>query len=371
MKIAVFLTTEDRFFASHRLPIARALRERGYSVHVAARETDAAGALADQGFTFHPLPLVRDSARPLTEVKTLLAVTRLYARLRPVIAHHSTIKANVYGSLAARALRIPAVVNTVTGLGFALMERPEEGLRARSRRQVAELLYAHALTGVTVFQNTDQMRYFVSRGWVDQSRTRLVRGAGVDLARFQASPLPDENLVLLPARLLWDKGIGEFVSAARALKGKARFVLAGGLDRDNRAAIDPETVARWVREGVIEWWGFRRDMPEVLRLASLVVLPSYAEGMPLALAEAQAAGRACITTDAPGCREAIVPGESGWLVPVRDEGALTRAIAELLADRERLRRMGAAGRRHAEAELGLEHIVAETLAACRLAGAPL
>jgi glycosyltransferase involved in cell wall biosynthesis len=345
--------------------------ERGWQVHVAASDTGAAAEVRAQGFRFAAVPLVRASVNPVVESTTLLAVMRLYARLRPDIVHHSTIKANVYGSLAARALRVPAVVNTVTGLGHALMEKPEEGIGARVRRRVAQALYAHTLTGVTVFQNTEQMRFFVERAWVRAERARLVRGAGVDLKRFSPALRPEAPLCVLPARMLRDKGVGEFVAAARALKGRARFALVGGLDLENRAGIARAEIEAWVQEGAIEWWGHRSDMPEVFRSATLVVLPSYAEGMPLALAEAQACGRACITTDAPGCREAIRPGETGLLVGVRDSVSLRRAIETLLDDPARVQRMGHAARLFAEAELGVEAIVAQTLDAFRLAGASL
>jgi len=371
VRTAVFVTTEDRFFLSHRAVIGRALQARGYTVHVAASETGAADELRAQQFVFHALPLVRASVSPITEAKTLAALTALYARLSPDLVHHSTIKANVYGSLAARALRVPAVVNTVTGLGHALMSKPGEGCSSKLRRTVAQQLYAHALTGVTVFQNTEQMRLFIESGWVSAARARLVRGAGVDLQRFSPALKPVRPLIVLPARMLWDKGVGEFVEAARVLKGRARFALVGGLDPENRASVPAKTLQGWVDEGIVEWWGHRRDMPDVLRSATFAVLPSYAEGMPLALAEAQACGLPCVTTDAPGCREAIVPGVSGELVPVRDAKALARAIRLLLDSPSRVQEMGRAARAFAEAHFGVDAVVAQTLDAFALAGAAL
>jgi glycosyltransferase involved in cell wall biosynthesis len=176
---------------------------------------------------------------------------------------------------------------------------------------------------------------------------------------------------VLPARMLRDKGVVEFVHAARKLRGTARFVLVGGLDTENRAGLSEVEIQRFVNEGVVEWWGHRLDMPEAYAQASLVVLPSYSEGFPLALAEAQAAGRPVVTTDAPGCREAIEPGVTGVLVPLRDGDALATAILSLLGDRPQMEAMALAARHFAERALGLERILDETLAACRLAGADL
>jgi glycosyltransferase involved in cell wall biosynthesis len=320
---------------------------------------------------FHPLNLVRAGTSPLTEAKTIAALTARYFKLKPTLVHHSTIKANVYGSLAARAIGVRAVVNTVTGLGYALMSKPDDRLPDIVRRRVAEALYATALTGVTVFQNSDQRQHFVEKKWVRAEQTRLIRGAGVDLKRFAPSPLPKEDVCLLPARMLYDKGVGEFVEAAKRLKGRARFVLVGAIDHENKAAVAQRQLDEWCAEGVVEWWGHRSDMPAVFAQATVVVLPSYSEGLPLALAEAQACGRPCITTLAPGCRESIEDTKTGLLVPVRDAAALAAAIDSVLQHRPRLEQMATAARAFAERHFSIASIVEQTLEACRAAGAPL
>jgi glycosyltransferase involved in cell wall biosynthesis len=371
VKTAVFVTTEDRFFVSHRAVIARALQDRGYRVHLIANDTGASALVSSVGATFHPLAFARGGTSPLDESKTVASIAALYRRLKPDLVHHSTIKANVYGSLAARLNRVPAVVNTVTGLGHALMAKPTDGLKEKLRRRIAETLYGHALTGITIFQNVDQLNHFVQRGWVEPRHARLVRGAGVNLTRFLPTPLPVQPCFLLPARMLWDKGVGEFVEAAKVLKGKARFVLAGGLDDKNPAHIDRSTLDTWVREGTVEWLGHQSDMAQVYAQASVVVLPSYAEGLPLALAEALACGRPCVTTLAPGCRDTVVDGETGLLVPVRDAKALMQAMSSLLSRPNELSQMSRAARAYAEAHFGVESIVAQTLSACRDAGAAL
>jgi glycosyltransferase involved in cell wall biosynthesis len=358
---AVFVTTEDRFFLSHRLPVAQTLT--GFSVTVAAADTGCSEQIRALGYDFTPIPLVRDSLSPATEAKTLAALISVYARLTPDVVHHSTIKANMYGSFAARLMRVPAIVNTVTGLGYALTERPEDALPQRLLRFAARKGYGTALRSprcVNVFQNHAQLDNFVSHGLVERAQAVVILGAGVDMERFVPTPLPvGRPLVVLPARMLWDKGIGEFVEAARRLKGSARFALVGGEDPRNRAAIPRTQLEAW--GDVIEWWGFRQDMPRVFSEATLVVLPSYAEGLPLAIAEAQACGRACITTDAPGCREAIVPNVSGLLVPLRDSAALASAISALLGDRGRLEAMGVAGHAYAREHLARDRVMTQTM----------
>jgi glycosyltransferase involved in cell wall biosynthesis len=218
----------------------------------------------------------------------------------------------------------------------------------------------------TIFQNPDDRRCFVDAGLLRPDQTALIRGSGVDCATFHPAAEPDgEPVVLLASRLLWDKGIAEFVEAARRLRergGSARFVLAGRPDPGNPTAVPVAQLEAWVRAGILEWWGHRRDMPDVLRRATIVVLPSfYPEGVPKVLLEAAASGRAIITTDTPGCREIVRHRVNGLLVPPRDATAVTRAIEELLGDSGLRRELGQAGRRIAVTEFAEELIVHQTL----------
>jgi glycosyltransferase involved in cell wall biosynthesis len=372
---ALFLTTIDTFFLSHRRPLAEAVRDAGFEVVVAAIDSGASADIRSLRMRFVPLNLQRESVSPWREAATVLEIARLYVRERPDLVHHSSIKPMIYGSLVARALRIPAFVNTVSGLGYALTETTHPSLERRLLRAAALGGYRAALRSSRsrcIFQNRDQMRSFIEAGLCRASESVLIVGAGVDTDRFRPSPLPNGTpLVVLPARMLTDKGVVEMVTAARALKHEgvaARFALVGGEDPGNRAAIPGDQLRAWVDEGVVEWWGHRRDMPEVFSQSHLVVLPSYAEGMPLALAEAAAAGRACITTDVPGCREAVVDGETGFLVPVRDAAALADAIRRALAEPANLARMGQCGRQHALDKLSRERVIRETFAVFRELG---
>jgi glycosyltransferase involved in cell wall biosynthesis len=364
---AIFVTASDAFFLSHRLSLARALRLAGFDVLVAAAPTGAGPEIESEGMRFIALPLNRRSMSPWCEARTLAAIVALYYCERPALVHHSSIKAILYGSYAARLLRLPAFVNTVSGLGYALTERPTDGVPQRILRIIARIAYRLALRGRScwnIFQNPHQFDHFVKLGLANPAQSSLVRGAGVDTGRFQPSPLPDgEPVVLLPARLLWDKGIGEFVDAARGLHRsgvRARFVLVGKEDYESRAAIPRHNVDAWVAEGTVEWWGHRIDMPAVLARAHVVVLPSYAEGLPLALAEAAAAGRACITTDVAGCREAVIDKVTGWLIPAHNTSALADSIRYALAHPAELAAAGLRGREHAVATLSQERVLRET-----------
>jgi glycosyltransferase involved in cell wall biosynthesis len=266
---------------------------------------------------------------------------------------------------------IPAI-NTISGLGYAMIDRPDATAHQRALRAGVKLGYRFAFRGAhihNVFQNPEQLEAFVELGLVERASTTLIRGSGVDVARFTPAPLPEGRpVVMVPGRMLWDKGIGELVAAARQLRARgsdARFVLVGGEDAGNPARIPREQLDRWVAEGVVEWWGHSDDMPSTFRRATIVVLPSYAEGMPLALAEGAATGRAVIASDIQGCREVVIDGVNGWRVPVRDAARLADAIADALSDRARLVAMGERSRDHVVRTLAREIVVRDMLALYR------
>jgi glycosyltransferase involved in cell wall biosynthesis len=364
----LIVVNTDGFFVSHRLGIGRALRDAGCHVTVAAAPSAARATIEAEGLQFAALPFEPGSRSPPQEARSLLALERLYRRERPDVVHHVTIKPVLYGSLVARALGVPAIINAVSGLGYVFIERPTDTPAHAALRLAVKATYRVALSGRrsrTIFQNPDDLALFADAGLVARGNTVLIRGSGVDTARFGPSPLPDgEPVVVLPSRMLWDKGVGELVEAARVVKRSrpgVRFALVGGADSQNPAQVPPAQLEAWQREGVIEWWGHRKDMPQVLSQAHLVVLPSYREGLPLALAEAAASGRACIATDVPGCREVVRHGETGWLVPPRNAAALAAALDEALSDPAELARRGRLGRDLAERELALDAVVARTL----------
>jgi glycosyltransferase involved in cell wall biosynthesis len=218
-----------------------------------------------------------------------------------------------------------------------------------------------------IFQNTDDLNLFLKNGWVKENQATIIPGSGVDTGRFTPAPKDDPGkipLVILPARMLWAKGIGEFVEAAHLLRAKGpaiRMALVGDLYSGNPDAIPLESLNRWQQEGSVEWWGWREDMVDVYHQADLVCLPSYHEGLSKTLVEAAACGKAIITTDVPGCRDVVRHGENGLLVPPKNAAALAQAIETLITDPELCANMGARGRQIAEREFAAEKIVAQTL----------
>ncbi len=366
----LFVVNVDWFFLSHRLPVALAAQDAGFEVHVATTLTGPAQNIEQYGFRVHPLTLNRRSAGPFEAIRLTLALYRLMRGLTPDIVHLVTIKPVLLGGLAARVSRVPRVVAAISGLGFVFTAR---GVLASGRRWLVSLLYRIALarSGVCViFQNDDDQALLQRYAGILDAQVARIRGSGVDVQRWQMQPLPPgPPIVLMAARLLIDKGVREYVMAARILHGHrdARFVLVGDVDPGNPTSVSREQIHEWVLEGAVEWWGHRTDMAQVLSRAYVVVLPSYREGLPKVLIEAAAAGRAVVTTDVPGCRDAIEAGRTGLLAPARDAHALASAIRELLDDPLRCSEMGLEGRRLAESAFDIHRVVAQHLALYRTA----
>lgn len=367
----LIVVQEALFFTTHRLPIGRAMRERGWEVHVAApKDPVIAARLAAEGFVFHPIPLIRSRQNPLAELKLLLVLLKLCRRLRPQLLHLVSVKPVVWGGLAARLLGLPGVVHAITGLGYVFI-RPDNGGTGLLRRLV-EGLYRQALAhrnSVTIFQNPDDLVVFELRRLVPLDRAVMIRGCGVDMQAFAPQPEPTIDadhppVVMFPARLLGDKGVREFVAAAERLRAAgvhARFALVGRRDPDNKTDIGEAVLQDWIKSGLVEYWGFSEDMPGTLAQAHIIVMPSYREGLPRGLIEAAAIGRAIITTDAPGCREVVQHEENGLLVPVGDDDAVAAAIRRLLEDPALRQRLAARGREIAESEFSVEHFVKASL----------
>ncbi len=354
----IYLVTEDWYFLSHRLPMARAALAAGFEVVVATRvnRPEDRAAIEAEGFRITALDWRRGGRNPLSELKAVAAIVRLYRRERPDIVHHVAMKPVLEGSLAAWIAGVPAMVNALTGLG-ALFIGSDTATRAMGPfvRVALRFLLARG-HGRLLMQNPDDLDLLVRRGIVARARAVLIPGSGVDLARFAPSPEPSgAPVAALVARMLWDKGVGELVEAARLLKGRGvglRIRLVGPRDDHNPASIPQATLEQWVREGLIEWPGAVGDIAQLWRDTAIAVLPSYREGLPKALLEAAAAGRPMVATDVPGCREIVRHQETGLLVPPRDPVALADALARLAGDAALRRRLGAAARRLAEQRFG-------------------
>lgn len=363
----LLLVTEDWYVVSHRLPLVRAAVSAGFHVVLACRVQDHGQELRATGAEVIPLlKLRREGRSPLGELAALWELIRLYRRVRPDVAHHVAMKPVLYGTLAAHASSTPRVVNALAGLGYAFTGQGRGTMRALL---ASAFRWLFRRSGVVVLvQNRDDAEKVVEVG-VPARKIRIIRGAGVELDRYVPVPPPGGTpIVAVVARMLADKGIREFVTAARSLKAEdcsARFVLVGGEDHANPAHIPRDELRTWVGEGVVEWWGHRTDMPAVLSQSTIVCLPSHREGLPKALLEAAASARPIVATDVPGCREVVHHGVNGLLVPSHDAVALAAAIRQLLDDSDLRIRMGAEGRRLVEADFSAEAVAEQTLALYR------
>lgn len=362
----LFILNEPTYFVSHRLPIAIAARDEGYEIHVATGVALAPVAIRAEGFTYHPIPLSRSGRNIFSELKSLLAIYRLMKRVKPDIVHLVTIKPVIYGSIAARAARVPGVVAAISGLGYAFID---QYLEARLLRRLIGHLYRVAFRHKNIkviFQNSDDEETLLQMSALKKNQCALIRGSGVDLTHYTFSEEPKDLplVVVMAARLLKDKGVMEYVEAASLLRAKgvnARFLLVGPLDPGNPSSINEKQLKQWVENEDIEYVGYCQNIPHLFSEANIVVLPSYREGLPRVLAEAAACGRAVVTTDVPGCRAAIIPDKTGLLAKARDSASLADAIGILLVNHSLRDSMGKQGRQLAERDFTIAKIIDEHL----------
>lgn len=360
MKRILYVVNEDWFFVSHRLPIARAAREIGFDVHVAANASEACATIRAAGFTFHPLALSRSGRSPLQEFQALVALYRLVQRIRPDLVHLVTIKPVIYGGITARLQGVPMVA-AVTGLGHAFTGG---GFFKRWFQSLLLALYRFAIGGAdcqVIVQNKSDEQTLRNLVHTPAHRLSLIPGSGVDLRLYPVRPEPEgPPIVVMAARLLRDKGVLDYVAAASLVRQRhpeATFLLAGDPDPGNPSSLAPGELEAIRAEGIVKVCGYQTDIPALFARCSLVVLPSYREGLPKVLIEAAACGRAVITTDAPGCRDAILPDKTGLIVPVANPGALAEAITRLIEDPDFRRRLGEAGRVLAEERFDIGQVI--------------
>jgi len=362
----IFFVTEDWYFWSHRLSIARAARDAGFEVLIATRIDQHKDLIDKEGFKLIPIGLKRRSKNVIKEFSSIIEIIRIYRREKPDIVHHVAAKPIIYGSWAARIAGISGVVNALAGLGLIFVA---QGWKAKVLKRFVVFAFRTAFSAkntVGIFQNPEDLKLFIDAGVIKSEKAALIRGSGVDTARF--IPLPELGgipTIALASRMLWDKGVGEFVEAARILKKNGigcRMILVGNPDPENPASIPEKILRKWHSEDIIEWWGHRDDMPEVFGQSNIVVLPTtYGEGVPKVLLEAASCGRAIVATDCPGCREIVRNNENGLLIPPYDSKALSNAIKILIKNPKLRSKMGAQGRKIVEAEFSEEIVVKQTM----------
>jgi glycosyltransferase involved in cell wall biosynthesis len=334
-------------------------------VAIATSNTPGVEVLRLHGFDVHLLPLFPGGMNPARDLQLVAALLRLYRFERPDLVHHITIKPVMYGGIAARIAGIRAVASAMSGLGFLYISN---SLVIGALRYALGFPLRFALSHKNIrviLQNPDDIELFVRRRLVPRKSIVLVSGSGVDEAEFSVRPEPRGNVnVLFPARLLWDKGISEYVEAARLVRRTnptVRFLIAGAADKNNPRSVSQDILANWVQEGAIEWLGTCNDMPDLLARSHIVCLPSYREGLPKSLIEAASCGRPIVATDVPGCREIVHHGVNGLLVQPRNAAALAGAIQKLLESEELRTKMGRLGRQLVAKQFTLRAIVAQTL----------
>lgn len=360
--ILLFVINAPEFFLSHRLPLAVAARSSGFIVHVATGPGSACEKIAELGFVHHLWPISRSGTNLLAELHSFWRLYRLLRKVRPDLVHLVTIKPVIYGGLSARLAGVPAVVAAISGLGSVFISRIRGTF---GLRRCVEWLYCHALRHrnlKVIFQNPSDRAVLVGFGAVCDERAELIKGSGVSLSAYPMYPEPSNlPVVVLAARLLKEKGIREYVEAAKILKDRgvaATFWLAGSPDPENVSSVTTEEINQWCSEKTfVKLLGFQTDIASLFAKSNIVVLPSYREGLPKVLVEAAACGRAVVTTDVPGCRDAIEPGVTGLLVPVRSALDLANAIQVLIENPNRRNEMGLAGRALAEKDYAVEKIV--------------
>jgi len=367
MKI-VYLAVDESWF--RRLATARAARDAGAEIIVMAPFQKFHSVCEAEGFRVIRWHMSRRSLNPAREMMAFYEVMRAYKNEKPDMVHHLALKAIIYGGAAARWCGGIATVNTAAGLGrvFTISTTLMRLLR-RMLFKVLRFVFGLPNCKVT-FENEDDRDCLVSNRIVKREKTAVISGVGIEFGRFHMAPEPaGPTVVMLPSRMLWEKGVAQFVEAARLVKKSgiiARFVLVGSPDFESRGFIPENQLRAWADSGDVEWWGPTSDMAATLSQTNIVCLPSYyREGIPRILMEACASGRAIVTTDMPGCRHAVRHGENGLLVPPKDPISLAEALSKLIENPELRKQMGIAGHARALREFSEDTIVPKTFAVYR------
>lgn len=356
----LYLVSEDWYFLSHRLPMARAAREAGFEVHVATRVSrDAdADAITAEGFILHPIPFARGKLSPFSALRTVTALRRLHRQIAPALCHHVALQACVLGSFAALG-KSTALVNALTGFGYTFIAKTATGRLLRGLASVALRILLGRKNSVALVQNPDDRETLLRIG-IPRDRIALIPGSGVDTVELKPLPEPSGPIVVgYAGRLLEGKGLYALVEAHTLLRQRGldiALLLAGTPDPLNPESVEEKTLNAWRQRPGLTMLGHVNSISDLWARAHIAILPSRREGLPKSLLEAAACGRPMVATDVPGCREIVVPGQTGILVPVDDAKKLAEAIETLALSPELRGRYGAAAR-----ELVLEKFAADTI----------
>lgn len=349
-KKILFNITEDWFFCSHFLGRAIAAKEAGYSIFVLSKENKHREIIESHGISFYSLPFNRKSINPIYEFYILLRTIHLYRKIKPDIVHQVAAKPIIYGSIAANICKIKSVLNAPVGLGFVFSS---DTLKAKILKPIVKFFlkkFINSHNGLNkknkvIFENFDDLNYFIEMGAVKAKYACVIRGAGVKVNNLLPKNENNKRLptITLVARMLKDKGVREFVAAARKLNSQkinGRFLLVGDTDTLNPSSLNKSTLQRWNDDKIIEWKGWVDDIEQTLKYTDILCLPSYREGLPKALIEGAAYGLPIVTTDTVGCRDVVQDGVNGFLVPIKNIDQLANKIFELIQNKSLREKMG-------------------------------
>ena len=379
LKIALVSNTDFSLY-NFRMGIIEVLLKKGYSVHIVCPYGRYVEKLKKKGVHYSPIDVDRKGTNPIKDLKLLWQLYRIFKREKFDVVHSFTIKPNIYGNIAAKLAEVPVIINSVTGLGYVFTEK---GLRNNVLGWIVVGLYkiAFKFSSKVIFLNIDDLELFKRYKIINKDKAVLIKSEGVNTEKFSPQNINKtgiENLynelkisqhrpsaiVTLITRLIWHKGIREFVEAARILKGKypdTLFLLVGPIDKGNPAAVSKDYIEKAEKGGVVKYIGSRDDIRETLYISDVVTLPSYREGIPKVLLEAMSMEKPIITTDTTGCREVVEEGKNGFLVPAKNSKALAEAIERLIENKELRKRFGKYGREKVLREFDERIVVKKTI----------
>jgi glycosyltransferase involved in cell wall biosynthesis len=364
-KKIMFFVTEDWYFCSHRIELAKALIHSGYEVYLVTRVNKHEEQIKGAGINLIPINIERSKLNVFSDLKLILSLFKIYRNEKPDIVHHVAVKPVIYGSIAAFFSGNRKVVNALGGLGFIFSSSNLKAIVLRFFVKIAFRFLLGRKESRLIVQNKDDFQLFSTQFGIKLKQISIIRGAGVDNKLYQPLPEPKGKVVVtLLARMLVDKGVYEFVQAAKISKFNGLnvdFYLVGDPDPLNPASIHHEVLLKWNEEGFVYWTGFESNISSVWASSHISVLPSYREGLPKSLLESAACGRAIVTTDVPGCREVVTDGINGLLVPAKDAKSLAEAIEKLAKDSAMRKKMGINGRRLIDEELSADKVHEQTI----------
>jgi glycosyltransferase involved in cell wall biosynthesis len=363
-KRIVYVVNVDWFFVSHRLPIAKEALIRGWEVYLVTKNTGRFDELESLGIKCIDIWFDRSGKNPVKELNIIFQLKRIYRKINPDIIHHITLKPSIYGTIAAKGIGVKKIVNAVSGLGYSFI---------KGRKSISKLVLVNLLkwafkdmSSNFIFQNPDDKGLYDSLRFLSSDNYCIIKGSGVDEHLFAYHPPVEKGVIHITflARMLKDKGVFEFVDAANLLRDrynkKVKFTLVGGIDIENPSYIREEHLRRLCDQSYIEWQGYIKDVRSIYEQSDIVCLPSYREGLPKSLIEAMAIGRPIITTDAIGCRECVIDGLNGYLVPIKDSVILADRIEQLILNEPLRIEMGKNSRLKMINEMSLTHVINET-----------